>query len=240
MPEPIHLAEVGSTNDWLRQNGAGLADGQWLFADRQTGGRGRLGRPWEAPAGNLSASCLVRLRPGETRPWELSFVMALAAHETVSHWVEPARTILKWPNDLLLDGAKLSGILIEAEQDMLVAGIGVNLAAAPDIPGRRTVALADIIAGPPPEPAVFLARLRMALESWRGVWATEGWERLRAEWMDRAHAPGTMLRVGAGEALVEGQFAGLSETGALRVRGADGRIHELFAGDVDTGGAGGV
>lgn len=237
MPEPIRLAEVGSTNDWLRQNGAGLADGQWLFADRQTGGRGRLGRPWEAPVGNLSASCLVRLRPGETRPWELSFVMALAAHETVSHWVEPARTVLKWPNDLLLDGAKLSGILIEAEQDMLVAGIGVNLAFSPRIAGRKTVALGDVVAIPPPEPAAFLDRLRVALERWRGIWAAEGWDRLRAEWLDRAHPPGTMLRIGTGDAIVEGRFAGLSDTGALRIMEAGGRIREMFAGDVDADGA---
>jgi BirA family biotin operon repressor/biotin-[acetyl-CoA-carboxylase] ligase len=222
------LAETGSSSDWLRANASQFADGQWVRAERQTGGRGRLGRSWEMPEGNLAMSGLIRLQPGEGPAAELGFVAALALHEVVAAQVEATRLQLKWPNDLLLDGAKLSGILLEQEGSLLVLGIGVNVAAAPALPGRATVSLRD--AGAEVEAAALAEALATAIARWRATWRETGFGPIRAAWLARAHPLGTRLRL-QGEVPLEGAFAGLAEDGALLLDGADGR-HVVHAGDV--------
>src|SRR3954468_5499421 len=115
------VAETGSTNDdvaVLAREGA--PEGLWLRADRQTSGKGRQGRAWQSPPGNLHASTLVRLRPDDPPAPTLALVAAVALHEVVTPHA-PAATI-KWPNDLLVDGAKLAGILLERQGDAVVVG----------------------------------------------------------------------------------------------------------------------
>ena len=228
MPDPIHLTETPSTNDWLRARALALPDGQWVYADRQTAGRGRMGRAWDAPVGNLAASLLVKPRPGEGAAAGLSFVAALALHDACAAYALPGRLVLKWPNDLLLDGAKLSGILLEREGNTTIVGIGVNLAHAPDIPGRKTVSLAAVVG-----PAAFLARLAAAFEFRRAEWGAQGFAAVRADWLARAHPIGAPLRLTSGEQL-EGRFAGVSEDGALMLEVA-GTVHLVHAGDVMLG-----
>jgi hypothetical protein len=97
----LHLQEVGSTSDWLRTNAGQFGDGQWVRADRQTAGRGRMGRAWQMPPGNLAASCLIRPQPDEGNLAEIGFVAALALHDVVAGLVAAERLQLKWPNDLL-------------------------------------------------------------------------------------------------------------------------------------------
>lgn len=198
------------------------------MARRQTAGRGRMGRGWQSPEGNLAASCLIRLRAGEGAPAELGFVAALAVHDVVTALAPDAPLELKWPNDLLLDGGKLSGILLEREGDTLILGIGVNLAAAPDVPGRRTAALAG--AGVAVSPEAFLDRLAPAFEARRKQWAADGFPPVAADWLARAHPVGTPLVVG-GQGL-RGRFAGLGPDGALLLDGEDGVRHVIRAGDV--------
>lgn len=222
----LHLAEVGSTNDWLRENAGGLPDGQWLRADMQTAGRGRHLRPWESGQGNLTASCLIRLQPGEERAAELGFVAALALYDCVAELVDAARLKLKWPNDLLLDGGKLSGILLERVGSEVVLGIGVNLAQAPEIAGRATACLGGAIG-----PGDFCERLAARFAQWRGAWRTGGFPAIREAWLERAHPPGTLLRVRGGEEL-HGAFAGLAEDGALLLKREDGTVRRILAGDV--------
>lgn len=207
-----------------------LGDGQWVRAERQTAGRGRLGRAWQMPAGNLAMSGLVRPQPGEGNPAELGFVAALALHDVVAGLIDPARLALKWPNDLLLDGAKLSGILLEREGEVLVLGIGVNLAAAPPLPDRPTVALADV--GVAIAAAPFAEMLAHAFAARRARWRRDGFAAIRADWLARAHPVGTALRVTGGEAVIEGRFADLGADGALLLDGADGTRHVVHAGDV--------
>lgn len=223
----LHLKEVGSTNDWLRENAAGLPDGQWLHADRQTAGRGRHQRQWESPAGNLAASCLIRLQAGEERAAELGFVAALALHDCVAQFVDPARLRLKWPNDLLLEGGKLSGILLERVGGEVILGIGVNLAHAPEVPGRSTASLKGAAI-----PADFCARLAECFAARRAQWRTGGFAAIREDWLARAHPPGTMLRVRAGGEERGGSFDGLAEDGALLLRLGDGTVQRVLAGDV--------
>ncbi len=229
MPEPFHLPETPSTNDWIRSHHATLQDGQWVHADRQTAGRGRMGRPWDAPAGNLAASVWVVPRSGEGPPAELCFVAALALHDACAAHVRPGRLMLKWPNDLLLDGGKLSGILLEREGQGVIIGIGVNLAHAPAIPGRSTSALP----APAPAPAVFLCQLAAAFAARRSQWAGQGFATIRADWLARSHPIGAPLRLTAGEQL-QGRFAGLGDDGALRLEVA-GVVHLVHAGDVMLG-----
>jgi len=214
----------------LRTNARQFADGQWVRADRQTAGRGRMGRAWQMPPGNLAASCLIRPQPNEGNPAEIGFVAALALHDVVSSFVAVDRLKLKWPNDLLLDDAKLSGILLEREGDVLVLGIGVNLAAAPRLPDRATIALAGI--GVEIAPGPFLDQLAAALVTRRAQWCAEGFAPIREAWLARAHPVGTPLWIVNGGQRISGRFRTLAEDGALLLDGNDGALHMVHAGDV--------
>lgn len=229
------VAETGSTNaDMAELARSGAAEGMWLRAEGQTAGKGRQGRAWESPAGNLYASTLVRLRPADPSPATLALVAAVALEETVSTFLltgEGAGTALKWPNDLLVGGAKISGILLERVENAVIIGFGVNLAHHPQSPDRPTTSLA--MHGPAPDPQVFAETLAEAFERWLARWRGEGIGTIRDRWMARAHPPGTALtaRLADGSA-VEGLFEGLDGQGALILRLADGGRHVIHAGDV--------
>jgi BirA family biotin operon repressor/biotin-[acetyl-CoA-carboxylase] ligase len=226
MPEIRAVAETGSTNDDLAAlAAAGASEGLWLRADRQTGGKGRQGRAWQSPPGNLYASTLVRLRPNDPPAATLALVAAVALHETVRRDAPAAR--IKWPNDLLIEGAKLAGILLERQDDAVVIGFGVNLAFHPDLADRPATSLAAL-AGRAPGPHVFLNRLAPIFETWLGRWRTEGLAPIRAAWLAAAHPPGTPIATGD----ARGAFDGLDETGALRLRLDDGSLRVIHAGDV--------
>lgn len=223
----LHLAETGSTSDWLRDNAPGLPDEQWVRADRQTAARGRLQRPWASPPGNLAASCLIRLQPGEERAAELGFVAAVALHDCVVALVDTGRVRLKWPNDLMLDGAKLSGILLERSGGEVVMGIGVNLAHAPEVPGRTTASLDGLIG-----PAPFCTMLAAAFSRRRQQWRNNGFAAIRLLWLAAAHPPGTPLKVTIGGVVVAGVFAGLADDGALLLQVPSAGVQVIHAGDV--------
>ena len=226
------LAETGSTNADLLALGRDAREGDWLVARRQTAGRGRAGRQWEDGAGNFMGSTVVALRPGDPLPQTLALVAGLAMAEAVAAVPGAPNAMLKWPNDLLVDGAKLAGILLERAGEIVVIGIGCNLVRAPDVAGRATTALADhgahIELG---EFADLLADcFAGALARWRGG----QWDALRAAWLARAHPPGTRLSVSDrdGRALA-GTFTGLGADGAALLRLADGTVRPIHAGDVE-------
>ena len=242
--------ETGSTNaDLLDLARTGADEGLWLRAERQTVGRGRQGREWDSPSGNLYASTLVRLRPDDPPAATLALVAAVALEEVVrccfpgegrgpasgaSHLGPGLRRgslSIKWPNDLLLDGAKLSGILLERAGDAVVIGIGVNLAYYPDLPDRSTTSLAAH--GVVPTPPEFVEQLADMLAAWLHIWRTDGLSPVIARWTERAHRLGTPLiaRLSDGEAIA-GTFDGLSPDGALLLRLADGASRVIHAADV--------
>jgi BirA family biotin operon repressor/biotin-[acetyl-CoA-carboxylase] ligase len=227
----VWLASVTSTNDWVRDHAAGLPDGAWAMADAQTSGRGRHGRQWESPPGNLSATTLIRHQPGEGRAHELSFVAALALREALGRFAPRARLSLKWPNDVLLSGAKCAGILLETAPEGVIAGFGANLVAAPAGLARRVAALADHAAGPPPTPDVALDALVAAFDDWRARWREGGFAPIRAAWLARATPVGRAASVRVGDDERRGQFAGLAEDGAMLLA-RDGRVETIHAGDV--------
>lgn len=235
----IHtVPETGSTNaDLVARLASGdrIAEGDWLVADRQTGGRGRQGRTWLDGAGNFMGSTIVHLHVQDPAPHGLSFVAALAVYETiVRHIARPGDLILKWPNDILLGGAKLCGLLLERAGATAVVGIGVNLVSAPDIPGVKTRCLADF--GPPPSRDAFAADLAVQFDLELGRWRQFGLEPLLNRWRAAAHAPGTLLTVHeANGNAVSGTFDGLESDGALRLRLEDGATRVIHAGDVTIG-----
>jgi BirA family biotin operon repressor/biotin-[acetyl-CoA-carboxylase] ligase len=227
------VAETGSTNDDLASLArAGEAEGVWLRAERQSGGRGRQGRQWHSPPGNLYASTLVRLRPGDPPAPTLALVAAVALHEVASAFVAGRTRIeIKWPNDLMVAGAKLSGILLERIGDAIVVGFGVNLADHPDEIERPAINMGML--GGAPDPVRFLEVLAASFARWVGRWRGEGLEPVREAWLAAAHPLGTALSTHvAGGARVAGLFDGLDESGALRLRLADGSSQIIHAGDV--------
>jgi BirA family biotin operon repressor/biotin-[acetyl-CoA-carboxylase] ligase len=227
------VAETGSTNaDLLARAAGGAPEGLWLRAERQSGGRGRLGRDWQSPLGNLYASTIVRLRAGDPEPASLALVASVAAHEVAQAWMDmgagaSVRLAIKWPNDLMAGPAKLAGILLEKTDDAIVAGFGLNLAHAPDLPDRATASFAALGLSAP-DPATFLADLAAAFARWLQRWRGEGLEPVRQSWLAAAHPIGTPLTA-AGE---QGLFDGLEPDGALRLARPDGGTTIVRAGDV--------
>ena len=227
----LTVAETGSTNaDVLAFAADGAEEGLWLRAERQTAGRGRQGRAWSSPAGNLHASTLVRVRADDPPAASLALVCAVALAETIAALGCPAVTI-KWPNDVLLDGAKLAGILLERSGDAIVAGFGVNLANHPLVEGRETASLAGRLWTH--STAELHEHLVAAFAQWIATWRSEGLAPVVARWEALAHPRGTPLiaRLSDGSSL-SGSFEGLAAEGALRLRLADGTTHVIHAADV--------
>jgi len=211
---------------------SGVQEGFWLRAESQTAGRGRLGRDWVSPPGNLYASTIVRLRPSDPPAATLALVAAVALDEVASAYAVPERLTLKWPNDLMLDGEKLSGILLERSGDAVIIGIGVNLAHHPEGIGRTVASLAAKGFGAP-DPALFLNDLAATFERWIARWRQEGIAAVRNRWISRAHPRGAALSVNIpGSGAVDGLFDGLDMDGALRLKTADGEVRTVHAGDV--------
>jgi BirA family biotin operon repressor/biotin-[acetyl-CoA-carboxylase] ligase len=224
----LTVEETSSTNDdvaaFARE---GAPEGLWLRAERQTGGRGRQGRGWHSPEGNLYASTLVRLHPGDPPPATLALVAAVALQEVISAYAPVQQVLIKWPNDLLVEGAKLAGILLEREGEAVVIGMGVNLATYPEALERPVTSLCALT-GDAPDPATFLENLADSFARWLGRWRGEGLAPIRYKWLAGAHPIGTALATSAGNGL----FEGLDETGSLRLRLADGTSRVIHAGDV--------
>lgn len=203
-----------------------------MLAERQTAGRGSHGRRWESPAGNLYLSALLRPALPAAQAGRLGLMAAVAAAGALAPHA-PGLT-LKWPNDILLGGAKLAGILTDSEAapdgslGWVIFGIGVNLAHAPDLPGRRTTCLgADA-----PAPSAFAAALLAQVAHWYGRLLAEGFAPVRAAWLARAHPPGTSLRLARPDGVVEGRFAGLAEDGRLLLADAAGHVQAHGAGEI--------
>lgn len=228
------IAETGSTNTELSAriaSGESVPEGEWLVADRQTAGRGRLGRDWLDGSGNFMGSTAVTLKTGSPPPQTLALLTGLALHQTVALSHPSDALKLKWPNDLMLDGAKLAGILLERVGDTVIVGIGVNLAAAPHLSDRRTIALAEIGAAPDRDSFARELAVQFATELQR--WRAAGVPALLRRWQAAAHQEGTHLSVSPpGELAISGRFAGLDDDGNLKLQLADGALRTIHAGDV--------
>jgi BirA family biotin operon repressor/biotin-[acetyl-CoA-carboxylase] ligase len=215
------LEDAPSTQDLaITAAKAGAPPRTAYLAARQTAGRGRDGRAWQAPEGNLNLSVL--LSPGAIRPipahWSL--MAGVALHDAIALPAAPRPDLtLKWPNDLLLAGAKLAGILIDSAltpagtPDWIVIGIGANLRHAPALPDRPTTSLAAH--GIHITAAALATNLLHSLDHW----SDQPLATIIQAWLARAHPPGTPLRVRQGPHMIEGVFETLSPDGSLILRG---------------------
>jgi BirA family transcriptional regulator, biotin operon repressor / biotin---[acetyl-CoA-carboxylase] ligase len=232
-----HYDSIGSTNDEaLRLAREGAADGTVVHADEQTAGRGRLSRRWLSPPGNLYLSILLRPRVPAGRLVEIGFVAALAVADAVDALLpRQVRATLKWPNDVLVRGGKIAGILLDQADDALIVGIGLNVLQSPSGVSYQVAT----IVGCGGLATVDGARdkLLAALAGWLETWQQEGFAPIRAAWLARAHPIGSAISVRLGEHFVTGTFAGIDDDGTLLLDTADGRSR-IVAGDVQVGGGG--
>lgn len=233
---------VGSTNSAAMQAArVGDPGRHWFVTTRQTAGRGRRGRAWVAPDGNLAASLLIPTQLAPVQAATLGFVAGLALMDALDGCfpVGSERLKLKWPNDVLLNGAKLAGILLEAEKTPggalgVVIGIGVNVVAAPtDLPYPAT-ALADH--GVRLAAEALFERLSAAWVDLHGLWnEAKGLKPILAAWQSRAAGIGKPVRVQLADAVIDGIFETIDAEGCLVLRDAAGARRKIAAGDVHMG-----
>jgi BirA family biotin operon repressor/biotin-[acetyl-CoA-carboxylase] ligase len=234
----LELQEVDSTNEEARRRAAAGVEGPlWIITERQTQGRGRRGREWIAPPGNLSATLLIRPNRPVAECAQLSFAAALAASDMLARFAPLADIRLKWPNDVLSDGRKIAGILLESESGAdgtaawLAVGIGVNLAAFPadtDLPATSLAALGVV----PPSPKDALLDLAEAFAKWYEAWRTGGFGPVREAWLSRAQGLGQRIRVRAANEEIWGVFRDIDHTGALLLGMPGGATRTVSAGEV--------
>ena len=240
----VALDSVGSTMDEARTLAeSGAPDGTVVWAREQTAGRGRQGRGWTSPRGNLFLTMVLRPRATASAAAQLGFAAGLALAEAVAPLLRPDQVALKWPNDLLLDGAKASGVLLESRAtasaggvEWLLLGIGVNLVAAP-APGEtpyRATSLAAV-AGRAVTPEEVLPALLERFAYWRGRLEREGFQPLRQAWMARAAGLGGPMTARLARSSATGLFRDLDEDGALILEAPGGERQRVTAADVFLG-----
>lgn len=208
-------------------------EGLVIQAIEQSAGRGRQGRLWFSPPGNLYISLLLRPACSLAQAGALSLVISYSLARALESLCGPdAGFVLKWPNDVLLEGRKCAGILLETETGpngalhYVIAGIGVNLVSAPPETGialgaAHTIALADL------RDAV-LDAVREDYNQWR----VRGFAPFREKWLRRAFAPGTEISVGADKAKIAGTFKTVDHNGNLVMTDAQGRERTLASGEI--------
>lgn len=237
----VHLAEIDSTNgEAMRLALSDAAGPLWVFADKQTSGRGRSGRLWVSPPGNLYASLLTSTDAPGGKAGQLSLVAGVATIDAIRKagpLVSGDRLRLKWPNDVLIGTAKVGGILVECSLRVhrkgfvVVIGIGLNLASTPlELGHAATYLAAHGLALSPREALCFLSQ---EMDAWLKTWNDgDGFAAVREAWLNRAGPVGEPLRVIANEGSVEGRFVGLDAEGALIIADRDGQEQQFTYGDV--------
>lgn len=230
---------VDSTNAVaLARAAAGERGPLWIAARQQSAGRGRRGRAWVSEAGNLYTTLLLSDAAPPSCLSGICFVAALALHDAIldtAHGLAPAQLRLKWPNDLLLDGRKIAGILVEgasrAESHAVAIGFGVNCAHHPQETEYPAADLAGADFSVSPERLLggLGASMEMRLQEWqRG----ENFAVVRAAWLARASGIGAPIEVRLPNRTMSGTFEAIDEGGALVLRRGDGALESIAAGDV--------
>ena len=221
------IERTGSTNADLIAD-AFAVEGDWLIAREQHAGKGRQGRSWVSAAGNFYGSTLVVLRSGDPSAQSLSLAAGLALVEAVDVALPGQALMLKWPNDLMLLGKKLAGILLERSGDRVVVGFGVNLATAPELTERPSASLGGAVT-----PDAFAPLLAGSFARLLDLWRKSEPALIAQAWLARAHPLGTRLTVhSSADDMITGRFDGLENDGALRLRLDDGALEIVRAGDI--------
>ncbi len=231
------LGTTPSTQDMVRNMAdAGEPEGLAIQSLQQTKGRGRHGNEWSSPMGNLYLSALLRPTCKADVAGQMAFVTALALSDAIGEVMDGSFTkTLKWPNDILIDGKKISGILLESKLDKygrvdyLIIGTGVNIFAPPE--GAEGL---DKIKKEP----VFVNKFRdLYLEKLLGqytLWQNKGFAQVRDTWLKQAHGIGENMKIRLPEITYEGIFRGIDDSGAL-IADVDGKQRLFTAGEVHFG-----
>jgi BirA family biotin operon repressor/biotin-[acetyl-CoA-carboxylase] ligase len=228
---------IGSTNDEAKRLArAGAADRTVVWALEQSEGRGRRGRPWHSPPGNFYASLILRPRAAAERAAQLGFIAALAVGEALDILIPGLSGLsYKWPNDVLLEGRKLCGILLEAEAGekerlfFVVIGVGINLVASPSDAEFPATSLVEQ-GLPALLPETMLAAWAAQFERWRRSWEEAGFAPIRAAWRERT-ALGEPIRVRLERLTLYGRLLDIDDEGALLLEEA-GQHWRILAGEV--------
>lgn len=228
---------IASTSDEAKRLAAeGAAAGTLVWARVQTAGRGRQGKDWVSPAGNFYASLILRPAVPVATAAQLGFVAALAVADSCLALAPDAAISLKWPNDVLLAGRKLAGLLLESQSrgdgslDWLVLGVGINLATYPVEVEYPATALAAT--GADADAEAMLGALAVSFLAWYERWRDgAGFATIRTEWLGRAQGLNQLIRVRLPGETREGVFGGLDTDGALLLDTGTGR-QRIAAGEV--------
>jgi len=228
-----YYTHLDSTNDEAKRLAeAGARDGTFVVAVEQGKGRGRSGRQWSSPPGNLYSSLLLRDIPSPTEGALYSFVAALAVADAIIAADEKLAVSLKWPNDVLVNGLKISGILLEssAARNWLVIGAGINVACKPNIPGLAATSLSDQSLSITLDD--FASLYAASLANWVTTFRTRGFHVIREAWLARARGVGEPIKARVGNAEYHGIFQDLDETGALILVDGNGNNRSITSGEV--------
>lgn len=231
---------VASTNDEARSLvRAGAAENTIVWAREQLEGRGRRGRPWASPPGNLYLSLILRPKRDLATAGQIGFVAAVALREAASTVLPRSRQVnVKWPNDVLVDGRKISGLLLESvldesnRLDALILGLGVNIAHHPDDAAYPATNLRAAGAPPDLRPEGFLETFARSIHDWKERWETKGFEPIRAAWLSHARGRGEEIEVRLPSETLRGIFRDVDSTGALVLERAGGQVQSITVGDV--------
>ena len=234
----IELDSVGSTNDEARTRALdGAADGTVVWAREQAAGRGRRGRTWTSPVGNLYTSTIMRPARPTGEAAQLSLVTAVALADALCEILPPDADIAcKWPNDILVDGCKTAGILLESsgtgdQVSWIVIGCGVNIASHPEDTAYPATDL-NAVSGKDIALETVLEHYLDRLFAWRGRWLEDGVEPIRRAWLDRAAGIGGPITVRLPDRELSGRFHDMDADGALLLELPDGERRRITAGDV--------
>jgi BirA family biotin operon repressor/biotin-[acetyl-CoA-carboxylase] ligase len=235
----VVLDSVVSTNDEaLRLAAAGAEDGTLVWAREQTGGRGRQGRSWSSPPGNLYLSLVLRPDCMPAEAAQLGFVAGLALGEAIGSLVPPLIEVTyKWPNDLLLNGRKAAGILLESRSasdgtlEYLILGLGANVAHFPEDTGFPATSL-RFEGATEVEVEALLEAFGRYFMSWVNRWLDEGFAPVRRAWLHHAHGLGEEIEVRLPRETLKGTFKDLDGRGVLRLELPGGETREISAGDI--------
>jgi BirA family biotin operon repressor/biotin-[acetyl-CoA-carboxylase] ligase len=240
-PEILTFDQIDSTNAEARRRAeAGETGPLWITARRQTGGRGRRGRPWETGVGNLAATLLITTAKPPLQAAQVAFVAALAVADLAAVYTDSELVTVKWPNDVLIAGRKAAGILVDSGalgegRLWLGVGVGVNLATPPVAAERPATSFAANLVRAhtePPSAEAAMTDLAAAFARWFDLWDGSGFGPVAEAWTARAHGLGRACTARLERETLDGVALGLDADGALRLRLADGSIRRITAGDV--------
>ncbi|MES2214811.1 MAG: biotin--[acetyl-CoA-carboxylase] ligase [Pseudomonadota bacterium] len=239
------LDEIDSTNLEARRIAESGVDNNFvIWAKKQTQGKGRQGKSWQSLSNNLYLSILLNADSFYNKQSELCFVAGLAAQKVIEEKLcEAGRKFdiaLKWPNDVMVDGAKISGILLEAikikNKHSLIIGIGINIHNHPKDLDRSTTSLNDLgrqhSDAPEIEAQKILDLTMQYFEYYYALWQNEGFSKIRELWLEKAYNPGGILTASYGAQKISGLFQDIDMQGSLRIKLPSGEIHTLVAGEI--------